>query len=205
MKYNFARKTLAFLILLSKIATYSQNSDYYEPITTAEYSYNIYDTLDFIVDHKKQIVNRINSRLTKKARRENKIIFYDVTNFFFETEKPDDDIEASDGTIIKGLRKNGVSKEERKLPILQTGLFMDENGMPISIEMFPGNTLDHLTVNTALSKNIDGVVNSRYIFIGDRGICNYKIIGHLLRRNKGYIMSKNISIPKQVNWLTHQS
>lgn len=187
----------------SKIATFSQNSDYYEPVTDTDYSYNIYDTLDFIVNHKKQIVNRINSRLIKKAGRENKVIFYDVTNFFFETEKPDEDIEAADGTIIKGMRKNGVCKEERKLPIVQMGLFMDENGMPISIEIFPGNTLDHLTVNTALSKNIDGVVNSRYIFIGDRGICNYKIIGHLLRRNKGYIMSKSIkkSTSEEQNWI----
>ena len=69
---------------------------------------------------------------------------------------------------------------------------MDENGFPISIEAFPGNTLDHLTVQRALSNNIDDVINSRYIFIGDRGICNYKTISHLLGRNKGYILSKSM-------------
>lgn len=58
----------------SKIATFSQNSDYYENITDADYKYNIYDTLDFVTKHKKQIINRINSRLIQKAGRKNDII-----------------------------------------------------------------------------------------------------------------------------------
>ena len=48
----------------------------------------------------------------------------------------------------------GVSKEQRKQPIVQMGLFMDEQGVPISIETFPGNTLDHLTLKNALNKTI---------------------------------------------------
>lgn len=46
----------------------------------------------------------------------------------------------------------GVCKEERKLPIVQMGLFMDDEGIPIAIETFPGNTLDHLTLRPALKK-----------------------------------------------------
>ena len=187
----------------SKAETFKQNDDYYEPVVKSDYLYNIYDALDFIHVHKKQLITRLNTKLIQHTGRKNSIIYYDVTNFFFETDEPDEDIENDDGTVIKGTRKNGVCKEERKLPIVQMGLFMDKNGIPISIEIFPGNTLDHLTVNTALSKNIDDVVDSRYIFIADRGICNYITICHLLDRNKAYIMSKSInkSTQQEKDWI----
>lgn len=190
----------------SKFATAKQNNDYYDPIVKKIYPYNIYDTLCFIHEYKKQIVNRINHNLTKKFNRSTNIIYYDVTNFFFEIERPDSDITLDDEVIEKGLRKNGVSKENRPQPIIQMGLFMDENGFPISIEMFPGNTLDHLTVQEALAKNIDGVINSRYIFVGDRGICNYHNISHLIKNGKGYILSKSIKKSKkeEKEWIINQ-
>lgn len=191
----------------SKAETFRQNDDYYEPIVKSNYLYNIYDALDFIHIHKKQLVTRLNTKLIQHTGRKNNIIYYDVTNFFFETDEPDEDVENDDGTIIKGTRKNGVCKEEHKLPIVQMGLFMDENGIPISIEIFPGNTLDHLTVDTALSKNIDDVVDSRYIFIADRGICNYITICHLIDRNKAYIMSKSIkkSTQQEKDWILEEN
>ena len=191
----------------SKAETFRQNDDYYEPVVKSDYLYNIYDALDFIHVHKKQLITRLNTKLIQHTGRKNSIIYYDVTNFFFETDEPDEDIENDDGTVIKGTIKNGVCKEERKLPIVQMGLFMDENGIPISIEIFPGNTLDHLTVNTALSKNIDDVVDSRYIFIADRGICNYITICHLLDRNKAYIMSKSIkkSTQQEKDWILEEN
>ena len=190
----------------SKAATFAQNDDYYDSIVESDYMFNIYDTLDFIHDHKKQIVTRLNTKLMQKTGRTNSMVYYDVTNFFFETDGPDE-IENEDGTISKGIRQNGVSKEERKLPLVQMGLFMDENGIPISIEIFPGNTLDHLTVNTALTNNIDGVVNSRFLFVADRGICTYTTICHLLDRNKGYIMSKSIlkSKDEEKKWILDQN
>lgn len=190
----------------SKFSTVKQNDDYYDKIVKEVYPYNIYDTLNFIYNFKRQIINRINTNLINKANRKNNFIFYDVTNFFFEIEENDEDIEEN-GEVIKGIRKRGVSKEFRPQPIVQMGLFMDEEGMPISIEIFPGNTLDHLTVNTALTKNIDNVINSRYIFVGDRGICNYKTICHLIDRNKGYIFSRSIkkSTDEEKNWIIDEN
>ena len=120
-------------------------------------------------------------------------IFYDVTNFYYEIENPDDDILDEEGNILeKGLRKMGVSKENRKQPIVQMGLFMDNNGMPIAVESFPGNTLDHLTLKTALSKNIDDIGQSRFILVSDRGIFNYSNILHIKSNGNGYIMAKSL-------------
>lgn len=175
----------------SKIATIRQNNDYYTPILNEPYEFNVYDTLDFIYDFRESIIKKLNKSITSSFNRTTNVIFYDVTNFFFEIEQPDDDFEI-DGEIIKGTRKNGVSKEERKLPIVQMGLFMDEQGLPISIEIFPGNTLDHLTMIDACRKTIDNLDLSRFIFVADRGMCSSPNLLHLLDHNNGYIISKSI-------------
>ena len=203
--YGFA-KLLIFGRLLnpaSKSATVRQNQDYYEPILGAHNTDNVYDTLDFIAQNKDRIIRRMNTNLVKKARRSPNIIYYDVTNFYYEVEDPDDDILDEEGNVLeKGLRKMGVCKEERKLPIVQMGLFMDDDGIPIAIESFPGNTLDHLTLRPALAKNIDGLDFSRFILIGDRGICNYKNLLHVLDAGNGYIVSKSLlkSTKKEQQW-----
>lgn len=116
-----------------------------------------------------------------------------MTNFYFEIEDPDDDILDGDGTVLeKGQRKMGVCKEERKQPIVQMGLFMDDDGIPIAVESFPGNTLDHLTLRPALEKYIDGLGYPRFILIADRGICQYRGLLHVLDGGNGYIVSKSL-------------
>lgn len=180
----------------SKIATVRQNNDYYDPLLHDPYEYNIYDTLDFLYDFRQSITRRLNKSISSNFGRTTNIIYYDVTNFFFEKDKPDPDIEI-DGILQKGLRKNGVSKEERKLPIVQMGLFMDEQGMPISIEIFPGNTLDHLTMIDACRNTVDTLSLSRFIFVADRGMCATPNLIHLLDRNNGYIVSKSIKKSKK--------
>ena len=193
--YSFA-KLLIFGRLLnpaSKCATVRQNEEYYTPILKDYNPDNVYDTLDFIAANKDRIIRRMNTNLVKKANRSPEVIFYDVTNFYFEIERPDEDETDEEGNVIvRGQRKMGVCKEERKLPIVQMGLFMDDNGIPIAIESFPGNTLDHLTLRPALKKNIDNLDFSRFIMIADRGICQYNNLLHILDAGNGYIVSKSL-------------
>lgn len=194
--YGFA-KLLIFGRLLnpdSKYATVSQNEDYYEPILADGFNPdNVYDALDFIYEHKDKITRRINTNLAKKAGRSPEIIYYDVTNFYYEIEEPDADITDEEGNFVaKGMRKLGVCKEERKLPIVQMGLFMDDNGIPISVETFPGNTLDHLTLRPALEKSIDNLGFSRFILISDRGMHNGMNTMHITDSGNGYIISKSL-------------
>lgn len=201
--YNIEYDLLGFVRLLiygrilnpaSKIATVSQNDDYYNPIINNPYEYNVYDTLDFIYKYRKTIFNKLNKVMINKFNRKSDLVFYDVTNFYFETEDPDDE---------DGIRQMGVSKENRKLPIVQMGMFMDENGFPISIEMFKGNTLDHQTVTTALKSSVDEMNFKRFIFIGDRGMTNYPNLLHITSLGNGYVVSKSIlkSTKKDKQWL----
>jgi transposase len=193
--YGFLKLVVFGRILdpASKFMTILQNNKYYEPIIDNHNPDNVYDTLTFIEKFKNQITRRMNSNLLKKAGRLTDVVYYDVTNFYFEIDEPDEDELDEYGNIIThGLRKMGICKEERKLPIVQMGLFMDQNGLPISVECFPGNTLDHLTLKYSLKNTIDGLDLSRFILIGDRGICVYSNLIHLLDLGNGYIVSKSL-------------
>ena len=203
--YGFAKLLIFGRILnpASKSATVRQNEDYYEPILKDHNKDNVFDTLDFIHDNKDKIIRRMNTNLGKKAGRAPEVIYYDVTNFYYEIADPDEDTVDEDGNIlVRGTRKLGVCKEERRLPIVQMGLFMDDQGIPIAIETFPGNTLDHLTLRPALKKNIDGLDFARFILIADRGICNYMNLLHILDAGNGYIISKSLlkSTKKEQAW-----
>jgi transposase len=193
--YGFAKLLIfgRFLNPGSKIATVRQNKEYYEPILENYNEDNVYDTLSFIAENKEKIIRRINTNLVKKAGRTPEIIYYDVTNFYFEKEDPDEDIVDEEGNVVEtGQRKYGYSKEERNQPIVQMGLFMDNEGIPISIETYPGNTLDHLTLIPSLKKNIDGLNYTRFILIADRGMCSYKNLLHVMDEGNGYIVSKSL-------------
>jgi len=194
--YSFFKLMIFGRILnpASKLATTRQNDDYYEPVLDKGYNPdNVYDTLDFIADNHDKIIRRMNTNIVKKSHRNTDIIFYDVTNFYYEIEDPDEDELDEGGEVLSvGLRKMGVSKENRKQPIVQMGLFMDDNGIPIAVESFPGNTLDHLTLKSSLSKNIDNAELSRFILVADRGVCNYPNILHIKDNGNGYIMAKSL-------------
>lgn len=193
--YGFAKLLIfgRFFNPASKSATVRQNEDYYEPILGPHNPDNVFDTLDFLFDNKNKIIRRINTSLVKKAHRSPEIIYYDVTNFYFEIGEPDEDVLDEEGNVIeRGLRKLGVCKEERKLPIVQMGLFMDDDGIPIAIETFPGNTLDHLTLKGSLKNSIDNMDFSRFILIANRGICNYQNLLQVSDAGNGYIVSKSL-------------
>ena len=191
----------------SKMATMRQNDSYYRPLVKSSNDDNVYDALDVIYENRKQIIQRMNSCITKGIGRNTDTVFYDVTNFFFEVEEPDEDKTDDKGNVIaKGLRKMGVSKENRKQPIVQMGLFLDDNGIPISIEMFPGNTLDHLTFRTAMRNTVDTLNLKRFILIADRGMYNGTNMCHVLDGKNGYIVSKSLkkSTKKERDWVLDQ-
>ena len=67
-----------------------------------------------------------------------------------------------------------------------------KQGIPISIETFPGNTLDHLTMIDALENTVDKLHLPRFIFVSDRGMYRGNNTAHLINKNNGYIISKSI-------------
>ena len=195
--YGFFRLLLFGRVLnpASKWATVKQNDDYAIPMLKGKIQdFNVYKTLDFIYDHRKAIFNRINTSMIRQYHRTTSRIYYDVTNFFFEIEGNDEDILLPDGITEQGLRKKGVSKEHRESPIVQMGLLMDEQGIPISIECFPGNTLDHQTLAASFHNSVDSVTakDSRFIYVCDKGIGKGESIVYAIANGIGYLTSRTV-------------
>ena len=184
----------------SKWATIQQNNEYYNPLLKSGFnSYNIYDTLDILHEHRVDIFKTINNALVKrKSGRDTSIVFYDVTNYFFEIELNDPDLLDENGIVIEeGLRKRGHSKESRPQPITQMGLFMDTDGIPIGIKTFPGNKVDKATMIEATSEILGQMGLNRYIFCADRGICTAENLVYLLKDKQGYLLSNSIKKSKK--------
>lgn len=187
----------------SKIATFKQNHSYFDPIVKTTNAYNVYDVLDELQKNRTNLIRRIDETITNKIGRNKELLFYDVTNFYFEIEHADDNYINENGDEQKGLRQDGVSKENRKQPIVQLGLFLDDRGIPVSYEVFPGNTLDQATLRPALKKTIDTFHKPRFILVADRGLSSFKNAIHLIKSENGYIISKSIKKTKKVerDWL----
>ena len=181
----------------SKCATMGQNGSYAAPPADDGNDGSVYDALDVVDANAEKIIRRMNTCVTRGAGRKTGLVFYDVTNFFFETERPDED--AGDG---RGLRKMGVSKENRRQPIVQLGLFMDGEGIPLSVGVFPGNTLDHHTLRPALEKTVGTLGPGRFILVADRGMYSGSNMWHVRDAGNGYIVSKSLrkSTAEEVAW-----
>ena len=177
----------------SKCATMDQNGKYFEPLVGSSNPDNVYDALTVIDENAEKIFRRMNTCIKRGIGRNPSMVFYDVTNFFFEIGDADEDEVDGDGNMVRpGLRKFGVSKENRKQPIVQIGLFMDDNGIPISFGMFPGNTLDHHTLRPAMRETVDTFGLGRFILVADRGMYSGTNMCHVTDAGNGYIVSKSL-------------
>mgnify|MGYP002861948478 CR=1 FL=1 len=95
------------------------------------------------------------------ADRNKGVLFYDCTNFFFEIEEEDE-----------GLRKYGKSKEHRPNPIVQMGLFLDGNGIPLAFTVFPGNESEQPTLKPLETKILKDFGMTRFIVCTDAGLAS---------------------------------
>ena len=176
----------------SKWSTMGQNDQYYAPLVKSTNPDNVYDALDVIYANRRQIVQRMNTCVSRGIGRSADTVFYGVTNFFFETARPDEDFEDADGNVVAGLRKFGVSKENRRQPIVQLGLFLDGNGIPISFATFPGNTLDHHTLRPAMDEAAGELGIRRFVLVADRGMYSGANMHAVREAGNGYIVSKSL-------------
>lgn len=194
----------------SKLATVRENDTFYTPIVSDDtYFYHVYDTLDVIYENRLKIMQRMNSAIRKGMGRDTSLLFYDVTNFYFEIGDPDPDIEDENGNFIeKGIRQKGVSKEHRNQPIVQMSMFLDNSGIPVAMNIFPGNTLDHQTAVPTYDEIITKLgFDGKFIFIADKGICTGPIMCRLLDDGNGYIISKSLkkSTKEDRKWAIDQN
>ena len=190
----------------SKKKCFESKDLFYGQITTTEDLNHIYKALDFLATNSKKIQNRMNTKIKNSSiERVTNLTYYDVTNYYFETMYGDDDIYELDENnevvkdekgkpliVEKGFRKKGVSKENSKGPIVQMGLFIDNNGIPVSHKLFPGNTQDKTTFKDVLEHDVDEMDLGKIVVVADNGMNTQENKYLLVNKGNGYIVSKSV-------------
>ena len=142
----------------SKLATFELSKKFIEQ---PDFDlHQIYRALDVLCKESELIQSTVYENSLKIVPRDTRVLFYDCTNFYFEMEQE------------AGIRQYGYSKEHRPNPIVQMGLFMDGNGIPLSFCINPGNTNEQVTMRPLEKKIIDDFGISKFIVCTDAGLAS---------------------------------
>ena len=142
----------------SKLKTLELSSNFIEQ-PNFDYQH-ILRALEVISKESDFIQSELYKNSLKYSTRNDKILFYDCTNYYFETEVEDD------------FRKYGKSKEHRPNPIVQMGLFLDGDGIPLAFNTFPGNQNEQPSLKPLEKKIIKDFNNSEFIVCTDAGLAS---------------------------------
>lgn len=175
----------------SKYGTYDKLDTYYEK-PQVEYQHMI-RFLDILDRNSDQYLKHLFDNSENIVKRDTSIMYYDCTNYFFETEKPDEEIvDEVTGEIILGLRQFGISKENKTSPIVEMGLVMDSRGIPISMCIHPGNTNEQLTAVPLEKEVIKMTGNKKFIYCADAGLGSYNICKFNDMGGRAYIVTQSV-------------
>ncbi|CEZ50520.1 IS1634 family transposase [Streptococcus pseudopneumoniae] len=193
-EYDLAQvlKLLVFQRVLnpdSKLSTYASQVNLFGHW---EISLNaIYRSLDKLDTLKEKLLLHLHKEVSRMTKREARLVFYDVTNYYFETDIPDETVVSVDGEILKeGLRRRGPSKEHRPKPIVQLGLFMDTNGIPISYKLFRGNQTDPITYLPAVEEVKKQFGIERIVVVADKAMNSSYNISEMIHQKDGWLFSQ---------------
>lgn len=175
----------------SKYGTYDKLGTYYEK-PQIEYQHMI-RFLDILDRNSDQYLKHLFDNSENIVKRDTSVMYYDCTNYFFETEKPDEEIvDEVTGEIILGLRQFGISKENKTSPIVEMGLIMDSRGIPISMCIHPGNTNEQLTAVPLEKEVIKMTGNKKFIYCADAGLGSYNIRKFNDMGGRAYIVTQSV-------------
>jgi hypothetical protein len=162
----------------SKKKTYEIRDRYFE---NNDFSLDdVYRCLTQVITVKDRLQKHLHQKMKEKYGRTTELVYYDVTNYYFEIDKQDE------------LRKKGAGKEHRPDPIVQMGLLMDTKGIPIMYDLFPGNTNDCLTLMPILDRVKKNYEIGKTIVVADKGINTADNIAFCLAKGDGYVYSQTV-------------
>ena len=121
---------------------------------------NIYRALGIIANETENIESAVYKNSLNVVNRNTKILYYDCTNYFFEIEE------------AEGIKQYGKSKENRPLPIVQMGLFMDGDGFPLAFTIKSGNTNEQVTLKPLEKQIIKDFELSKFVVCTDAGLAS---------------------------------
>lgn len=141
----------------------------------------IYDKLDFIGDNYSRILEVFNEFYNERFARKTGNVYFDCTNYYFEIDSEDD------------FRRKGPSKENRKDPIVGMGLLLDEDQIPLTMKLYPGNESEKTIIRHCINEMKERFhMNGRTIQVADKGLNCAKNIYDALYNGDGYIYSQSV-------------
>ncbi len=144
---------------------------------------DVYRALGHLDEAADGLVRHMNASLeAARGPREARMLYYDVTNYYFECEED-------------GFRMRGVSKENRRSPIVQMGLFLDAGGIPLDYMLFPGNAGDVTTLVPAMEKagvRFGPDSPGRVVVVADKGLNSSANIARCILDGNGYVFSQSV-------------
>ena len=140
----------------SKLNTYQESKKLLEQ---PEFElHHVYRALEVIAKETDFIQSEVYKNSLSISKRNDQILYYDCTNYFFEIEEAD------------GLKQYGVSKENRPNPLIEMGLFMDGDGIPLAFNIHSGNTNEQTTLKPLEEKILKDFELSRFVVCTDAGL-----------------------------------
>ena len=150
---------------------------------------DVYRSLDYLAERADALVGHMNASLeAARGPRNRSRLYYDVTNYYFE-------VDGEDGP--GGLRRRGVSKEHRLEPIVQMGMLIDADGIPLNYELFPGNVNDMSTMvpmmdRAGLRGDPDDPERERVVVVADKGLNTSANIARATLDGNGFVLSQSV-------------
>ncbi len=175
----------------SKLGTHQRLGNYYEQ---PKFGYmHIMRTMDILSEHYDAYISHLFEKSASIIKRNTSVCFYDCTNYYFEIEEEDDDyVDEVTGEILKGLRKYAVSKEHRPNPVAQMGLFMDSDGIPLSMCITPGSDNEQTTAIPLEKKLIQMLKGKKFIYCADVGLGSLGIRDFNSMGGRAFIVTQSI-------------
>ena len=141
---------------------------------------DMYRSLGRIAKYRDALQLWIHEHIVASSGRDVSVVYYDVTNYYFEIDEQDE------------LRKKGVCKEHRPNPIVQMGLLMDNGGIPMAYQLFPGNTNDCKTLIPIIKRIRRLYGTGKVVVVSDKGLNSGKNAYYLANKRGGYVFSQSV-------------
>lgn len=198
VKYNLNEilETLVMLRILcpmSKLGSYGMGKKRMRKTTCA--IEDVYRALTLLSSHIDDIQSAVWENSRKVVRRDTRVIFYDCTNYYFEIEDNDPcGVDPRHPRRPEGIRRRGKSKEHRPNPIVQMGLLMDADGIPLSFIIFPGNESEQPSLQKIEEMIAEKFELNEFVISTDSGISSEDNRRYNMTEGREYIAVQ--SLPK---------
>jgi hypothetical protein len=191
---NLVNRFLTYARILepdSKLGTYDHLHNYYEQ---PKFEYvHILRTMDILEQNYDEYISHLFNYSNRIVSRDTSVCYFDCTNYYFEIEDNDEDyVDEVTGEIIKGLRKYGASKEHKPNPLVEMGLFMDTNGIPISMCINSGSDNEQTCAIPLEQKMIKMFEGKRFIYCADAGLGSFNIRKFNSMGGRAFIVTQSI-------------